>query len=689
MSQGAGQGEQECANPLFLEWVNEWYDEACTRNARTQYTLKKAVASLQRYPLRMEDPQEALQLQGIGQGIVDRLAKRLAAWRQENGIPDPQPSQAVLGTEGSGDNSGERGTQSQRNLAPRIYVPRYRSGAFALLLGLFKTYCLYGPDYYIPKSELIPLSEQYADTPFHVGGSSRGGGGSRGGGALGSRGGGQGGSYGQHTAWSGIKTLESKSLVERQGGVKFCITEEGLEIAQKVVEVLRARKELPEDDAQVFDSFKHRSAGCNRRSSLSPELEGLSQPDFDDANLGIEICSSPGLASGEELEAERLPPMPRLAAAEGLRGGLRTHGGLSYGSSNSMLGRAHSSHSFVQASPSDGGHTTAIARHQSAGSNQRAASGSAFSRQSSATAAAEIELSDLVHYPKGEYDIMLIVDNREVHSVADRNLIAKELEEQGVKIEIRPLTVGDYLWIARAKPTSLLRHLPDIALDYVVERKRMDDLCASIRDGRYREQHSRIHGTGFTNVLYIVEGNDPDAVSRLGEAAVNSALSRVQVHHGFHLKRPGSFEATLKILRQTTSILRSTLSDVYAIPDRFIGQKDFSRLKQDIQARFPRISLAMTFDAYDMVSNKSGTLSVGEIYLRMLMTMRGVSACKALTIGQKFQTPRQLFEALEESENASKLIDDLVIDETRRKLGPALGKRVAEFWTADSFSTAN
>ncbi|KAJ1933249.1 Crossover junction endonuclease mus81, partial [Linderina pennispora] len=223
----------------------------------------------------------------------------------------------------------------------------------------------------------------------------------------------------------------------------------------------------------------------------------------------------------------------------------------------------------------------------------------------------------------GSYDIILVVDNREVHSVSDRNMIQKELEDQCVKVEIRPLTVGDYLWIARAKSASRFKHLPDIVLDYVVERKRMDDLCASIRDGRYREQHSRIHHTGFTNVFYIVEGNDPDAVARLGESRVNSAISRVQVQHGFHLKRTVSFEASLKMLRQTTKVLESTLKDVYAIPDRLVGRKEFAALKRNIQARFPNIRLAMSFDAYDIVSNKTGSLSVGELYLRMIMTLRG------------------------------------------------------------------
>ncbi|KAJ2853130.1 Crossover junction endonuclease mus81, partial [Coemansia erecta] len=196
------ENEQECANPLFLKWVGEWYNDACKRNTKTQYTLKKAHTSLQQHPLRIENPQDTVRLQGIGQTIADRLAKKLARWQKDNGIASAEP-ESELADASDGGARDDVAARGQR--APRIYVPRYRTGAFALLIGLYKTYCLYGSDYYIPKSELVPLCEQYSDTPFHVAGST---GGQRGGG------GGGGGSHIQHTAWSGIKTLEGKSLVE-------------------------------------------------------------------------------------------------------------------------------------------------------------------------------------------------------------------------------------------------------------------------------------------------------------------------------------------------------------------------------------------------------------------------------------------------------------------------------------------
>ncbi|KAI9467928.1 Crossover junction endonuclease mus81 [Coemansia sp. RSA 989] len=580
--------ESECANPLFLKWITQWYEEARASNNKSQYTLKKALTSLQRYPLPIANPQDTTQLQGIGQGIANKLAKKLAGWRKENGIAEPAAESTAR--------SAREAPASSSRAKPRLYVPRYRSGAFALLIGLFKTYCLYGPDYFIPKSELIPVCEPYTDTPFHVAGSASYGGGGSG--------------YSQHTAWSGMKTLESKFLAERQGGVKFCITEEGVDIAKKVFEVLRLRNELSEEDQQMLEQFTSRQQQA--ALPLSSEISEFTDP---------------------------IEPSQESTAGEG---------------------------TGPRAVPAT-----------------RTSSAALFSRQSSA--GMRVEQSDLVCYPAGAYDIILVIDNREVHSSADRTLIEKELENEGIKVEIRPLTVGDYLWIARAKSSSAHKHLPDIVLDYLVERKRMDDLCASIRDGRYREQHARIHASGFTNVFYVVEGSNPDAVSRLGEAAVNSALSRVQIHHGFHLKRPQTFEATLRLLKQISEILQDSLTDIYAIPDHLIGQRGFSELKKSLQLQFPHLSLAMTFDAYDVVSNKSASLSVGEIYLRMLMALRGVSADKALSIGSRYSTVKQLVDGLES--DGAKSIGEMNINGTCRKIGPALAKKLERFWTASSFST--
>lgn len=90
------------------------------------------------------------------------------------------------------------------------------------------------------------------------------------------------------------------------------------------------------------------------------------------------------------------------------------------------------------------------------------------------------------------YDVILILDDREQfghdnrgantrHKVADR-LYA----QYQIQVEIRRLPIGDATWIARNKQLS-----HEYVLDFIVERKKVDDLCHSIRDNRYKDQKLR------------------------------------------------------------------------------------------------------------------------------------------------------------------------------------------------------
>lgn len=47
--------------------------------------------------------------------------------------------------------------------------------------------------------------------------------------------------------------------------------------------------------------------------------------------------------------------------------------------------------------------------------------------------------------------------------------------------------MGDALWIARHKATT-----EDFVLDFILERKRADDLWASIKSKRYKDQKLRL-----------------------------------------------------------------------------------------------------------------------------------------------------------------------------------------------------
>jgi crossover junction endonuclease MUS81 len=93
-----------------------------------------------------------------------------------------------------------------------------------------------------------------------------------------------------------------------------------------------------------------------------------------------------------------------------------------------------------------------------------------------------------VKFPPGTYEIILIMDCRELHKKRDVDEMTKGLLNKGVKVEVRALQMGDVAWIARDITGKHQGEETECVLDFVVERKRMDDLVGSIRDGRYDDQ---------------------------------------------------------------------------------------------------------------------------------------------------------------------------------------------------------
>ena len=90
-------------------------------------------------------------------------------------------------------------------------------------------------------------------------------------------------------------------------------------------------------------------------------------------------------------------------------------------------------------------------------------------------------------FPAGSYEIILVLDTREIESKSNRDRFSEQLAEKGVKLETRALRLGDVCWIAK-RLDGIGGEEDECVLDYVLERKRLDDLCSSMRDGRYHEQ---------------------------------------------------------------------------------------------------------------------------------------------------------------------------------------------------------
>lgn len=96
----------------------------------------------------------------------------------------------------------------------------------------------------------------------------------------------------------------------------------------------------------------------------------------------------------------------------------------------------------------------------------------------------------LITWPAGTYEILCLVDTREMKDAKSRDFIAEELRMKGVNVERRSLELGDVAWVAKRKGTynQTPTEVNTVVLDFIVERKRLDDLVSSLTDGRFHEQ---------------------------------------------------------------------------------------------------------------------------------------------------------------------------------------------------------
>lgn len=89
-------------------------------------------------------------------------------------------------------------------------------------------------------------------------------------------------------------------------------------------------------------------------------------------------------------------------------------------------------------------------------------------------------------YPPDSYEIMLLVDIREIKMKTNRDYFLEKLTEKGIRVAKRALELGDMIWVAQKRGSK--NQNDELFLDIIVERKRLDDLVTSIKDGRYHEQ---------------------------------------------------------------------------------------------------------------------------------------------------------------------------------------------------------
>ena len=128
--------------------------------------------------------------------------------------------------------------------------------------------------------------------------------------------------------------------------------------------------------------------------------------------------------------------------------------------------------------------------------------------------------------------ISIIIDNREVKLL---DYFVKNNEKNNIQYTKKQLDIGD-IHIINNKIDKTKN--TDFKLPIVIERKTINDMLASIKDGRYKEQKTRLNGLLNQNEIktwfYILEGN-PSYLKETEKNTYNGVLISTQLRDNIQI----------------------------------------------------------------------------------------------------------------------------------------------------------
>lgn len=659
--------ESTCANPLWLGWVKKWWDTAKERNSKGAITYKHAYDSLKRCPMKLQHPSQCQQLKGFSPKLCERLTQQLRKHCEENGhgMPMVPKRKRVVHLPGEDQDDGATPAPALRRAAParqaRTYVPQYRSGAFALMLvlaGQDRNAAMPG----MSKEELMAAAQPYSDSSFTVPSDP----------------------IKFYTAWASMKALESKQLVVKRGRLVtwWALSDEGWEVAARVREVAAARGDVPktEDSGSSAIGSRNDRVGSASGSALLGDNLGRG------INTGVRSNFSAGNDGDEFLN--------QLSGTNSFLGA--TDSTVSSRPAQSATYRSQAANPVILLDDDEEDQKDVATEVQSSVKREMdnefkdvVAEGEAMADDASLPSFKPIRMAP------GTFTIELVLDNRDIRSKTDRDYLQEELTKKGIRPISRAMELGDVLWVAKCKQPGWLSRMgaegDEVVLDWIVERKRLDDLIGSIKDGRFHEQKFRLRRSGIKNVIYLVEEISMDQ-SRLqrSEEMVQSAIASIQVVDGYFLKKTQKIGDTIRYLVSMTQMLQNMHEGkpLHVIPTNVLTANNYLPLMKDLRGKQPEMGHHISYPAFSSLCSKSGMMTLRDLFLKMLMVTRGVTGEKAMEIQKVWKTPREFIEAYEQCgpgpEGRRKKIDMVAsrLDHLvgRRRFSKQISQKLAEVW---------
>ncbi|KAM5558278.1 crossover junction endonuclease MUS81-like [Rosa sericea] len=216
------------------------------------------------------------------------------------------------------------------------------------------------------------------------------------------------------------------------------------------------------------------------------------------------------------------------------------------------------------------------------------------------------------------YEVVFLLDDREqlaAQILRSRSIIESVISESKTKVEVRRLPVGDGIWIARHNYLET-----EYVLDFIVERKNVDDLRCSISDNRYRDQKLRLLRCGLKKLIYLVEG-DPNSCE--AAESIKTACFTTEILEGFDVQRTENLTETLRKYGYLTEAI-------------------FKYYKELPEEQRKHAGVCLTFDEFNKRSQDLDKMTVSDVFAVQLMQVPQVTEEVAIAVLDLYPTPFSL-----------------------------------------------
>ncbi|KAK6202587.1 crossover junction endonuclease MUS81 [Scheffersomyces amazonensis] len=653
--------------PFFVKWLEREAIAATKRGSRLALLYNKALDSLRRHNDPITCPKDLKAIRYFGDKTIESLTNYLRQHCQANNLEVPIAFTTIsesIGQKRSSELLQARQERPSKVQKQKPYVPKHRSGGYAIMIALYiRDKARNG----LNKDEIIRIATPFADRSFTSNPAAND----------------------FYSAWNSIKVLIKHELVSFTGHAPkiYYLTSAGIELAKqlKIAEGLKSSP-LREESAQEM-SFDN-NVRVSPESSFSKSLQDLyKSPTI--VSKKSQILEEFNVSTGErrplydlKQNSHSIPNSSSPIRSDILRETPSKSFVVPHRKPSSSKSKDNTENEENEENVQVDGLQSSIKQTTSLHTHDRT---------NRIYAGINYEI-----WKKEEFDVILIVDNREIRSQTERDFFYSRLTKLGINNEIRPLPLGDVTWVARHKVSH-----KEAILNHICERKRLDDLAFSIKDGRFQEQKNRLTKSAMKHCYYLVEETNASSfISNMGDA-LQTAISMTVMISNFHLKRFKDIDETIAFLAVNTRVIKEDIisKDKHLMvlkPRTIENQNEYSRILNTFRDKFElngssKYECVHSYPIFQSAMAKTGMITVKEMFIMMLMTIKGVSLEKGIVIQNSFPTPSHLIRFykeenghLPESEKKLLLMKHSINQVGNKKIGKVVSEKIYEIWGASA-----